>query len=249
MKSRKPELWPSPTSADATGSRSSKGKNRPNEGGLGKAVRLWRTPQQPLTSSPGVSLVSLTRLQENVKALVTNVTSGRSSGESLAKLDPDGLWLKTYQGFSRPMLDGSLEPFSPTWPRWGTLLAGVLSGLSMWERGTGEIGCSLWLTPQGASENPAAHNQINGELKNQVRQFPTPQSRDWEGQSQRGQYAPGDCLPNAVMFPTPNTSNSTGPWEGMEGGPNLQTVVSGQLNPTWVEWLMGFPEGWTDLER
>ena len=25
-------------------------------------------------------------------------------------------------------------------------------------------------------------------------------------------------------------------------------TVSGQLNPTWVEWLMGFPLGWTDLE-
>ncbi len=24
--------------------------------------------------------------------------------------------------------------------------------------------------------------------------------------------------------------------------------ASGQLNPTWVEWLMGFPLGWTDLE-
>jgi DNA (cytosine-5)-methyltransferase 1 len=23
--------------------------------------------------------------------------------------------------------------------------------------------------------------------------------------------------------------------------------TSGQLNPTWVEWLMGFPLGWTDL--
>ena len=22
----------------------------------------------------------------------------------------------------------------------------------------------------------------------------------------------------------------------------------GKLNPTWVEWLMGFPPGWTDLE-
>jgi DNA (cytosine-5)-methyltransferase 1 len=22
----------------------------------------------------------------------------------------------------------------------------------------------------------------------------------------------------------------------------------GKLNPTWVEWLMGFPAGWTDLE-
>jgi DNA (cytosine-5)-methyltransferase 1 len=23
---------------------------------------------------------------------------------------------------------------------------------------------------------------------------------------------------------------------------------TGSLNPTWVEWLMGFPDGWTDLE-
>jgi len=31
---------------------------------------------------------------------------------------------------------------------------------------------------------------------------------------------------------------------------NLSMVVSnksGALNPTWVEWLMGFPTGWTDL--
>jgi hypothetical protein len=22
----------------------------------------------------------------------------------------------------------------------------------------------------------------------------------------------------------------------------------GKLNPAWIEWLMGFPTGWTDLE-
>ena len=25
------------------------------------------------------------------------------------------------------------------------------------------------------------------------------------------------------------------------------TQTGGQLNPTWVEWLMGYPLGWTDL--
>jgi hypothetical protein len=29
---------------------------------------------------------------------------------------------------------------------------------------------------------------------------------------------------------------------------NQTTISGGQLNPTWVEWLMGFPLGWTDLE-
>ena len=27
-----------------------------------------------------------------------------------------------------------------------------------------------------------------------------------------------------------------------------ETRSSGSLNPRWVEWLMGYPEGWTDLE-
>jgi DNA (cytosine-5)-methyltransferase 1 len=26
------------------------------------------------------------------------------------------------------------------------------------------------------------------------------------------------------------------------------SAVGGKLNPTWVEWLMGFPTGWTDLQ-
>ena len=30
------------------------------------------------------------------------------------------------------------------------------------------------------------------------------------------------------------------------GMSNLNDSVGGQLNPTWVEWLMGWPLGWTD---
>ena len=26
------------------------------------------------------------------------------------------------------------------------------------------------------------------------------------------------------------------------------SLIGGKLNPTWVEWLMGFPTGWTDLK-
>jgi hypothetical protein len=31
-------------------------------------------------------------------------------------------------------------------------------------------------------------------------------------------------------------------------GQPYQTQTSGSLNPTWVEWLMGWPLGWTDLK-
>ncbi len=59
-----------------------------------------------------------------------------------------------------------------------------------------------------------------------VKQFPTPKSRDGKGQSQRGIHAQGDALPN------------------MDRGDGA--VIGGSLNPTWVEWLMGWPLGWTD---
>jgi hypothetical protein len=32
-------------------------------------------------------------------------------------------------------------------------------------------------------------------------------------------------------------------------GEQLPNAIGGQLNPTWVEWLMGWPLGWTDLKR
>lgn len=32
-----------------------------------------------------------------------------------------------------------------------------------------------------------------------------------------------------------------------QGGEPLTVQAGGKLNPTWVEWLMGFPAGWTDV--
>jgi hypothetical protein len=32
-----------------------------------------------------------------------------------------------------------------------------------------------------------------------------------------------------------------------QGGTALSTQAGGKLNPMWVEWLMGWPLGWTDL--
>jgi hypothetical protein len=51
-------------------------------------------------------------------------------------------------------------------------------------------------------------------------------------------------------FSTPNTRDwkDTGTTQGNRKSPNLGTQVGGHLNPTWVEWLMGWPLGWTDLK-
>jgi hypothetical protein len=74
-----------------------------------------------------------------------------------------------------------------------------------------------------------------------------------------------DQLARAVyhreMWPTPraNSAMAATITEGADSDryPNLETVVKkrdpsvvgGALNPTWVEWLMGFPSGWTDLDH
>jgi hypothetical protein len=54
--------------------------------------------------------------------------------------------------------------------------------------------------------------------------------------------------PTVVMIPSKRGAESRGP-----RGPNLaermvEVELSGSLNPTWVEWLMGYPPGWTDCE-
>jgi hypothetical protein len=87
--------------------------------------------------------------------------------------------------------------------------------------------------------------------------WPTPQSRDWKGQSQRGEHAPNDCLPNAVKWPTPRTEDSQcagghrGTDDTLYGAvckpKDGQTEAPGQLNAEFVEWLMNFPKGWTDI--
>jgi hypothetical protein len=44
------------------------------------------------------------------------------------------------------------------------------------------------------------------------------------------------------LWPTPTAV--TRPMEGRA----MRAGNGGKLNPMWVEWLMGFPIGWTDLE-
>ena len=93
----------------------------------------------------------------------------------------------------------------------------------------------LWPTPSATDCGRTAINPIitsNGTIRHKNKAG---------GQS----YARLDAV--AALFPTPTARCSQSPCEHGEGSPDLATSVGGQLNPTWVEWLMGFPIGWTDL--
>jgi len=87
---------------------------------------------------------------------------------------------------------------------------------------------AMWPTPRACEGDkpPMGKDKRHQWLAHRV--YATPKSRDWKGQSQRGIHAPGDALPNM---------------DRGDGKP-----VGGSLNPTWVEWLMGWPLGMTSTE-
>ena len=124
----------------------------------------------------------------------------------------------------------------------------------------------MWPTPTARDfkgANSTAHLTREGrrnhtyQLANAVKLWPTPTSRCGTGASQAETRQGGPDLQTAVrMYPTPQARDYFPPHspeyiakkkaEG-HGMANLNDSVGGQLNPTWVEWLMGFPLGWTDL--
>jgi hypothetical protein len=53
-----------------------------------------------------------------------------------------------------------------------------------------------------------------------------------------------------TQWPTPTVQDSDKATKKMRENHqnNLTDIVSGRLNPDWVEWLMGVPTGWTALD-
>ena len=90
-----------------------------------------------------------------------------------------------------------------------------------------------------------------------VPKWPTPTADDANNVTRKsGEFK---SLTRAVMFPTPCATKARQGFQNRRNGKkgsqeSLTTVVQGgpasevggALNPTWVEWLMGWPLGWTD---
>jgi hypothetical protein len=92
----------------------------------------------------------------------------------------------------------------------------------------------LWPTPRASGQGDAARSE-----------------------NRTGNRHAGDDLTTAVMkveglWPTPTTqdaSNNAVPSQFERNSLPLNAAVGGRLNPQWVEWLMGYPIGWTDCGR
>lgn len=110
-------------------------------------INEQESDRESLPAYRGASPASRIRLQESVKHLLTNVICGLKCGESLAKLAPDGSWVKMYRGCCQARMDGSLEEYSGILPKWGMMLDGVVTELPMSERFTPEKELRLLPTP------------------------------------------------------------------------------------------------------
>lgn len=163
--------------------------------------------------------------------------SGPSSPGSLAKFNPASYSWKTAQC----SLFGGLMSFSETLPRWGSMRAGELFPLPT---PSGLEAHRAWITSASASGLS----------------LPTPSLRasdaDKGGHGDLIQAVRGNSNKHFKRMPTVVAVSNTGGRCGLDGGSHARATLTDQekkeltggiLNPAWVEWLMGWPIGWTDL--
>lgn len=124
----------------------------------------------------------------------------------------------------------------------------------------------MWPTPRANDAEKRgdfdASNKRNG-LPAAVKLWPTPTATlgSKGGRATPRKSREGGTLIEALsarrLWPTPTAMNSAGgsalcKWGGSGARAKLRTMVTSQelngaLNPAWVEWLMGWPIGWTSL--
>jgi hypothetical protein len=207
----------------------------------------------------------------------TRATCGLQQSTSSAWYDHDTACWRTYQacfllGTSAPFSatwskagmtrDGVFYP-QPKWERriseigyglWQTPRAiyGERPGMKDSRHLTGQV--LRFPTPKSTDGDRGGRGDLLQEVRGNVSpsgHWPTPKaSRRGDCPSERNRRSPS--LESAVrMWPTPvanDAKNNGGPSQMRRDAPNLNAVVGGQLNPRWVEWLMGWPIGWTSLE-
>ena len=206
---------------------------------------------KPLTDNRGEELLTLylaafpvltLAQQEKAQELMEKpVECGEKWRGSFTKYDPSSSSWKTHQC----SLLGDLDEFSETWPQWGLMRNGECWEQQTLVQTTKEIVSGLWRTPTVSMVN--ADRAIDPEYG---------QRKLLKGQT----ITLADQVKDQRMWPTPVTRDykDTGTQESMtralnkRDSPGLSLIVGaatgGKLNPTWVEWLMGWPLGWTDLK-
>ncbi len=191
-------------------------------------------PREPTSSSqltllPADSLASLSVSPGSDKAQMMTVTSGLKCLGLSERLDPIGL-------LQRTLLASSIWASTIVYLTWRTRALKSRRFLYQLVPSTPRTdGIESSLLPTitqfdatcgilpGKEYKPGVNHAVK--LGQAIHLWPTPRSEKVEG------YSREDFRPTLAQVVT-----------------GEEKPLGGQLNPTWVEWLQGFPPGWTDLE-
>jgi hypothetical protein len=214
---------------------------------LGEAVLMWC-----LEASRAKTSALQARAQELTE-------SGQACGPtwrgSLARFDPATSSWRTAQ----PFLLEDLGESSVIWPRSGMTANGQCWELPMLARPIKETGSGL--SPDRVKTFHTPNTGGAGWWQQHPQGSLTPpRMKPWPTPTVCGNYnrkgasaSSGDGLTTAVLKCATPTARDWRSGKASEetharNSRPLSEQIGGSLNPTWVEWLMGWPLGWTDLE-
>lgn len=176
-------------------------------------------------------------LFESIRKLNAKGPEQESESCSLARL-AGGTWVTA----QRDLFSGhGWETFSGRWPRSGMTRNGSAYRLPPLAPRISGIGSSSWPTPSAAKAGNDVSLTCSGDgranpnkLGWAVAAYPAPTARDWRsGSASDATHARNSRPLNEQIARQEASGDPTRPMS---------------LNPAWVEWLMGFPIGWTDCE-
>ena len=195
-------------------------------------------------SSVAATLVSLSVRQANGEVKKIRATCGPGYEKPLADYDPD---TQSWRMFGDTYL-WEESPLLVNLPPSGTTRSGVLFLRPPWELRTCASESLLWPTPT------AVTRPMEGNVRMYRAMIEAGMMTQAEADAILGKSVT-EPQGKLQRWPTPVASDawtdglkSSQQKEGSRHSLNLPSAVGGKLNPTWVEWLMGFPLGWTDLE-
>ena len=196
------------------------------------------------------------------ESLENEADSGEKWQGLLARFDQDTLSWKTAQ----PLSQKDSGRFSEIWPRWGMMRDGDASALNIPAHlmGATEFG----LLRRRNRDNQYAKQTTDGSAIGAPHQSLAADATTENGSASTAENGPtrfimknGTAARSAAppMWPTPQANEDAagtpaGKMQRMLGnhpavrGNSPEEWKTGTLNPTWVEWLMGWPLGWTALE-
>ena len=202
----------------------------------------------PSTSSQADTLANLSPSQVEKKVRKIQDTSGQKCLDLSKNSDRLGLLEKMLVD----TLNSVSTPYSRTWKVKTTPQGRLVFQLLASVPNTKEKESGLWRTPDaysgGSNLNKIKEALAEGHLKRK------------SGHTIQIRLA--DQVKEPRLWPTPAAHEARLGYQRRDTGKkgtqkSLSTIVidteggrekiTGQLNPTWVEWLMGYPTGWTDL--